>query len=163
MRLVLVMILVLMSPPVAAHKDRVIAISDDGALVGIPDEFGPAQLLISFSTPGDNNYAVSHVELRLGKSMTDLPRCLTALLKTLTLDDVRATASWYHDTTHLPEYLNVKFFDPGYDKSRWANPGYSLLFNLRTAEMISFEILIVRDGGKSIQQLPVDTDELCTR
>jgi hypothetical protein len=48
-----------------------------------------------------------------------------------------------------------------YNKSRCENPGFSLLFNLRTSKLMQMEVIIVRDNGKSIQYVPVDFASRC--
>ena len=101
----------------SAHQDRVITIDDDGGLLGLPIEYGPAKLQIAFSTAStQHGWAppISSVVLSLGKNRTELPDCLTRILNSKSLTDVAISASWYHSEEHLPYYLNVMFLDPGY-------------------------------------------------
>jgi hypothetical protein len=79
------------------------------------------------------------------------------------MDTIAATASWYHDEKLLPFYLQIYFFDPGYNSSKWENPGpgYSMLFNLHTAKLITMEESIVHNNGKTVQYVPVDVASKC--
>ena len=78
------------------------------------------------------------------------------------MSEIKVSASWYHSEKILPYYLKVDFFDPGYDESRWANSAFSLLFNLRSGKLMQMEVIIVRDNGRSIQNVPVDITVRCS-
>lgn len=145
-----------------AHRDRTVSVEADGTIVGLPPEFGPSVLHVSFASPDSGAPPVSTVQLHLGTTSTTLPVCVTGLLLTRGMNDVRVLASWYHDEAIVPYYLNVVFFDPGYVESRWPNPGYSLLFNLRTGKLLSMEVLVIRDNGRGIQHVPVNLDARCS-
>ena len=144
-----------------AHQDRIIAINAEGTLVGLPAEFAPARLHITFDVAADRRAPITSVELWLGKQNVRLPFCVTAVLMTDRLKDVKAYASWYHDEKTLPYYLNVEFHDPGYRASALYNSGFSLLFNLRTARLMEMKVNVRRDKGRSLQMLPLDIAALC--
>ena len=144
------------------HQDRIVELKTDGTLSAIPAAFGPAALRITFSQAKNGEPPVSSVELTLGARRIALPICVTGLLHAVRIQDVQASASWYHDEKSLPYYLSVQFFDPGYDRKASFNPGYSLLFNLRTARLMQMEVLIVRDKGKAMQSVPVDLAARCS-
>ena len=145
-----------------AHKDRILTIAQDGTLADIPSEFGSANLKVNFSAPMNESPAITSMVLKLGEKRIELPVCITGLLQSRSIDEVRAMGSWYHNEAHLPYYLSVTFFDPGYSVKEWANSGFTLLFNLRTGKVIKMEAQIVRDEGRSIQDLPVDLTSRCT-
>lgn len=146
-----------------AHEDRTLSIGDDGSINGLPDEYAPAALHVQFSSEMHRAGAtrVDSVVLELDADRTVIPICVTGLLETTRLDQIQATASWYHDETVLPYYMNIQFFDPGYDEQRWANAGFSMLFNLRTAKLIKLEVNIVRNEGRAMQSIAVDVSALC--
>ena len=143
-----------------AHMDRIVTIREDGTLVGIPLEYGPPALHVAFAASSPDP-RISAVALDLGKSHTRLPECITGLLTTRSLNDIKASASWYHDESIVPYYLNLEFFDPGYNKSDRANPGYALLFNLRSGKLLQIEAY-VRGAEKSLQLVRVDLSARCT-
>jgi hypothetical protein len=152
---------ILISGTCFAHSDRVITVKDDGSLEGIPSEYGPAIMRVEFAPPNTDDAPITSITLNLGKNRVRMPICVTGLLLTRRMSEIKASASWYHDEKDIPHYLNVEFFDPGYDKSRWANPGFSLLFNLRTGRLMQMEVMIVRENGKGIQNVPVDIAGRC--
>jgi hypothetical protein len=141
-----------------AHRDIRVTVEDDGTLVGIPPDYGPAALHVAFasSTGGPR---IATVVLDLGRNHTRLPACVTGLLRTSAMNDIRASASWYHDESIVPYYLNLEFFDPGYNASAWANAGHSLLFDLHTGKLLQMQALIVQ--GKSLQHGAVDLAARC--
>jgi hypothetical protein len=145
-----------------AHKDRILAIAQDGTLADIPSEFGPANLKVNFSAPMSDSPPITSMVLNLGEKRIELPVCITGFLRSRSMDEVRAMGSWYHNEARLPYYLSLTFFDPGYSIKEWANPGFTLLFNLRTGKVIKMEVQIVREQGRSIQHLPVDFTSRCT-
>lgn len=143
-----------------AHRDIRVTVEDDGTLVRIPPDYGAAALHVAFASSADGP-RIATVVLDLGRNHTRLPACITSLLKTRAMSDVRASASWYHDESIVPYYLSLEFFDPGYDASAWANAGYSLLFDLHTGKLLWMRALIVRDGGKSAQDKSEDLAARC--
>lgn len=163
MRVIIAIIIgcILASGSCLAHQDVLIAVKDDGRLEGIPSEYGPATLRVNFASPEAGDPPITSITLNLGKNQVRLPICVTGLLETRRLSEVKASASWYHDEEILPYYLHIDFFDPGYSGSRWANPGYSLLFNLHTGKLMEMKVTIVRDSGKRMQNVPIDLAARC--
>ncbi len=144
-----------------AHKDYIIAVNEDGTLEGIPSEYGPAAMHVEFAPQNSGSAPITSITLDLGKNRVRIPICVTGLLRTQRMGEIKATASWYHDETLIPYYLNIDFFDPGYNKLRWPNPGYSLLFDLHTGKLMEMDVHILRDSGRSVQQVPVDIRKRC--
>jgi hypothetical protein len=145
-----------------AHADRILAIGPGGTLADVPAKYGPASLIIKFSAPMTAAPAITSMALRLGEARTEVPACITSLLRSKRMEEVVATGSWYHDESLLPYYLNLTFFDPGYSVKRWANPGVKLLFNLRSGKLIRVESLEVGDNGRSLQHVAVDLGSRCS-
>jgi hypothetical protein len=83
------------------------------------------------------------------------------MLKSPSIANVFVTASWYHDEEVLPYYVQVTFYDPGYDRDNFANSGFSFLFDLRTATLIELNQLIVEDSGKALQYVRLDPKQAC--
>src|SRR6185312_11112122 len=146
----------LLAGPALSHEDRILPIRADGTIANIPAKFGPAKLQVSFSGPASGDAPISAIVLSLGSHQTRLPLCVTGLLLSQNMRQVRATGSWYHNGAVLPYYLDVTFFDPGQDPTDWSASGYSLLFNLRNAKLLKMSVRIRRDNGHSVQQVPVD-------
>ncbi len=144
-----------------AHRDMRVTVEDDGTLVGIPSEYGPAALHVAFAS-STHGPPISAIVLDLGKNHTRVPECVTSLLTTRTVIEIRASASWYHDESVLPYYLNLEFFGPGYDKSAWANSGHELLFDLRTGKLLQMQALVVLEAGKTLQFVPVALAARCS-
>jgi hypothetical protein len=160
--LTLVLSTLLVSGACYGHQDRIVDINSDGTLSAIPPSFGSARLRVAFAQTKNGEPPVSSVELTLGAQRVSLPVCVTGLLHTDRIQDVHASASWYHDEKLLPYYLSLKFFDPGYDQRASFNPGYALLFNLRTARLMQMEVHVVHNKGQTMQSVPVDLEARCS-
>jgi hypothetical protein len=143
------------------HVDARILLHGDGRLEGLPAEFGPASMKVEFAKRGSDVNAIESVTLTLGSSTVRLPPCLVGHVYTTKLDDIVVSASWYHMETRVPHYLMVRFLDPGHQGPKLERSGYSFLFDLRSAKVMRMEVVIVREGGKSRQAVPVDMNALC--
>jgi len=141
--------------PCLAHKDRIFTLGKDGQVIGLPPQYSPASLHIGFSRSDPRGVSITHIELKVADNTVVVPVCVTGLLLTRSHKDVRVTG------TTTPHYLAVEFFDPGREGADF-RPGYSLHFDLSTARMRSMHIDVLRDGGKSIQTIPVDFTARCT-
>lgn len=79
--------------PVAdAHQDRVIKLEGD-RLVGLPDQYAPAEFSIGKRT------------VCIGGNKVRIPDCLWTLWANPEPEAFRISASWYHDPDHSPPYL----------------------------------------------------------
>jgi hypothetical protein len=143
----------------SAHSDRKILFDPEGNLVGLPDRFLPASLVVTFP-PAHSHNAVAQVSLSIAASTFELPPCVAGLLRSTSMEHVEVSASWYHDRSLLPYYLSVTFNDPEYDEDSWANPGFKLLFDLESADLLQMSVQIVRGPG-SAQVLPIDVRSMC--
>ena len=118
---------------VHAHMDRIIELKDT-ALVGLPKEYGPAEL------------DLKTFRLRIAKREMIFSPYLTNLFAQPY--DLKITASWYHDASILPPYINLCIQPKQKDYS------YGLLLNLRTLELIELAVTLKRSDS-STWRLPV--------
>jgi hypothetical protein len=153
---VTLVILALLAGPAGAHRDRILHIEADGSIQDIPAAFGPARLVLK-GLGSDEPL----VQLRIRENQTTLPSCVTRMIRTTDVAEIRVTGSWYHDEKKsLPYYLGIQFFDPGYDPKRNCNSSHEFLFNLHNAKLIharTFEANQSGNGGQSrALELPAD-------
>ena len=159
-RLLTIALVSLMSTICFAHRDTVLKLNPDGRLDGLPAEYSPATLRIAFSQSSEPGAPpISRLELKIGAKSVVVPQCVTALIITRNIKDVRVVASWYHTNSGLPPYLDVTLFDPGH-KGGDFRPGYKLLFDLSKVRLFRMDVMILRDGN-SVQYVPVDISERC--
>ena len=151
-----------MALPAHAHKDRIIPIGPQGELYELPAEFGVGRLHVSFHTNAGKP-AISGVMLALGQNQTELPGCLARLLKTSAASDITASASWYHNETQLPYYLQLDFPNPGVIPGTPYHSGYLLLFNLRTASLMRMSRAAAGARGKTVKYVDIDLSKPCAR
>jgi hypothetical protein len=121
-----------------AHVDKIITV-EDNKLIGLPEEFQPAELDLEAK------------RLRINNHEMILPDYLNSLL-TEEPNELKITASWYHTASKLPPYLgfNIKPIDKDYD--------YRILLDLNSLEIVYFCINIQIDEERS-RWFEVDLDE----
>lgn len=119
--------------PCSAHEDREFQISADGTLLGYPEEYGPAAVLVAY-TGFNGQAAPATVTIRTGGHELRLPQCLSSLFVLPEGQEMRAHGSWYHRFDRLPPYLVVDL--PTNSQDTWVFDGHTLLFNMRNAELI---------------------------
>jgi hypothetical protein len=118
--------------PAEAHRDRILHVKADGSIPDIPAEFGKVRLTLEGL--GSNHPLI---QLRIGTHQTTLPLCVANMIRTTSAAEIRVTGSWYHDEKNsLPYYLDIQFFEPGYDPKRSYNSSHTFLFNLHNAKLI---------------------------
>jgi hypothetical protein len=115
----------------SAHVDRPIRIEADGTLRGLPAKYEPAKLNWIASRPA------THLTLRVGANVISLPACVASRLG-LETSKLRTHASWYHTGSSLPPYIVVDVVHAESRRDGWFK-GFSLLFNLDTAELIEWQ------------------------
>lgn len=116
----LLMLLVLAQ--VEAHQDRLIKLSKDGKLEGLPGEYQPAWF--------DREKLI----LRIGQHQMVFPPALANLFPADRKYDLRLAASWYHSPDLLPPYLSFEI------EMRGQKRGYNLLINLDSLAIIQAEV-----------------------
>ena len=152
--------LALASSACFGHQDTPLKVQADGRIDGLPPEYSPASLRIAFSQNNEPDWPpVSSLTLTVrGKSVV-VPGCATRLIHTRSVKDIRVVASWYHDISIAPPYIEVAFFDPGHE-DLFTRPGYRLTFNLSTAKLFGMDLTFLR-GNNDIYDAPVDVSRLC--
>ncbi|MDG9926338.1 MULTISPECIES: hypothetical protein [unclassified Pseudomonas] len=142
------------------HKDTVLSLEDNGAIIGLPDQYLPATLKIKFASNTDT-IPIESIQISVAKNEVTLPQCIVKLIKTSSASDISLSASWYHKSSSLPHYMNINLYDPGYTPEKWANPKYSLLVNLVSARVIDMTYTEFAPNGNSSRLLPVKFSSLC--
>lgn len=131
----LFLVVVILPAPLVAHTDTFLGVSESGAIIGLPDEFGPVSIrVIRYADPEATNDR-PQVEVVMAGTRRVLGVCLSSLFMQPPTQELRAHASWYHDSDTLPPYLIVDIpwkLDPG---EPWRFEGYSLMFNLESGEL----------------------------
>lgn len=123
--------LLLLCTASAAHQDRIFDLRSDGTISGVPDTYQPATLLITKDDLGSIRTAV----LRLKNGEYRFPGCLTHAFAGISMDKITLVGSWYHDLNSMPPYLSIKLMKAAHPSGAIFE-GYSLLFNLQTAELL---------------------------
>ena len=155
---VTLLVFALFAGPAKAHEDRILHVNADGSIPAIPAEFGKARLIM-------NGLGTKwpFVQLRIGAHRTTLPFCVTQIIRTTSAAGVLVTGSWYHDEkTSLPYYLDVRFFDPGYDPKRSYNTDHEFLFNLHNAKLIDATVLEATKSGDGGQRTALKLPPGCS-
>ncbi len=137
-----------------AHEDVPLKLAADGAVQGLPAAYLPARLNMVFSTMDDERRLTS-LRLQIGRQRVQLPACLLGLIHTQSAQDVRLSASWDHDETVVPHYLQMQFLDPGHPAS------FALLFNLHSARLIDMTVNVERSSDE-LQSIPVEVRSRCS-
>lgn len=113
--------------PAFAHKDTALAIEKDGTIRGLPKKYQPASLKVRPDS----------LVLRVANNMISIPPCSARRFQ-LQKAMVEASASWYHDgRSGLPPYIQISIVHARGQHS-FMN-GYTILFNLVTAEIIEVD------------------------
>ena len=154
MRSWLVAGLVLFSLTAQAHQDRILTLAPDGRLQGLPTAYEPARLDVGFTAMGSNGTRLTRLSLQLGKHQVSIPTCLLGLIPSDQRGQLQMSASWDHDESVLPYYVHLTLHDPAPSRG-----SFSLLFDLRTARLMSMEVQVPREGGD--QSLPIDVHARC--
>jgi hypothetical protein len=84
-----------------AHQDRILSVQPDGLIPEIPASFGRVSIKIK-----GLGSAAPMVQFGVGKHLTDLPSCVTRVIRTKSQSDIRVTGSWYHDEKTIPLKLS---------------------------------------------------------
>jgi hypothetical protein len=139
----------------SANVDRILTLDQNGVIAGLPAQYSPAKL--SFEP-------LAGITLQLGKSRTTVPQCLSRVLEKQERRNIQITGSWTgEESPTLPYYIDIKFYDPGFDASRVGNPGYSLIFSLETGKLLVMKRMEVLDEGRTIREQAVDLKSLCAQ
>ena len=117
-----------------AHEDTPLVFGSDGALSGLPKKYGETRLLAVFSdgTAG----VLQEVAVEIAGRRTRLRHCLVSMLRTRSRTQIHVSASWYHEANLSPPYLQVAFFDDGFDPDSSESAHFSLRFSLQDGSLI---------------------------
>lgn len=129
-RILLAIVLFTIATVASSHEDRLLTLQADGSIPEILVRFGTVSLVVRFGPSG------SDVWFKVGEHSTAVPACVTRLIRSRNLKDLQLTGSWYHEETLLPYYVNATFFAPGSSKDQTSGNYLSILFNLRTSDII---------------------------
>lgn len=130
-----------------AHQDRILAINKDGSLGGLPEPYIPATLTLKPQTI-----------LRIGPRAVTLPECLVAAVA-LRKSQLQVTASWYHERSILPPYINIEVQHSQAEYGYFT--GFSLLFNLETLALIELKRMTAKEASQHMD--PIAIESMCTK
>jgi hypothetical protein len=132
-----------------AHEDRILPISANGHLDSVPDEYGPASILVRHPADTGHRSDLPQVTVQLNEREVRLPACLARLFQLPAGETMRVHGSWYHDLKQLPPYLVINLpretVRPG-----WFS-GYTLMFDMRNAHILKVEEHILSADHNSRQ------------
>ncbi|MFV9657320.1 hypothetical protein ACNFCK_20735 [Pseudomonas sp. NY15366] len=135
-------------------------LESNGVVVGLPEQYSPATLEIEISTEATES-PVKEIQIEIAHKKLSVPQCIARMLKTNNTSNILLSASWYHEASSLPPYININFYDPGYNPEKWSNSGYSILFNLTNAKIIEMTYSQVSPKERSTQLNPVNFSNFC--
>jgi len=117
-----ILCIIFTAPSALAHEDTFIGL-DGTKLTGLPSQFAPAELDIKDSSFRIKNHRM-HFAPYIQAFFTDHEKY-----------DLKITASWYHDLSELPPYIDIHIYPSQKDYH------YELLFNLNTLEVIKLTVV----------------------
>jgi hypothetical protein len=120
MRLILIVLSILYSSFLFAHKDTGIKLQSDGALIGLPNKYEPALLDLKSLT------------LQIADKKLIIPECVSKYFgaNDTFIYSIDISSSWYHNLDRLPPYLNITITPDN------KNIEYTIRFNMITLELI---------------------------
>ena len=130
-------------------------LSPNGEIQGLPKEFQPAHL--GLTKKGDSP---PEVTLRLGRSIVELPGCISELFRRIPRSHVKLSASWDHDPKDLPYYLSMELQEKRSKEGYF--DGWSLLFNLNSGELMSLRRVWQTENGWGEQSAEIKPSQICT-
>jgi len=120
-----------------AHQDRIITISDDWSLNGLPEMYSPASL---------KNWI-----LAVGTKTYKLPDCFIQQMSGIGREKVSVKGSWYHVRSSLPHYISIGI----------ASKNVFILFSLESVKPIDWigETVVDTEGNKIFRE--ITSEEIC--
>lgn len=142
--------------PACGHQDTILHVSKGGEIEGLPQEYRPAYLKVVAEAPSQD----PRVVLRLGNHVVDFPACISVLFHLPKGQRMRVSASWYHDPESLPFYLVIQLPQR---RSEWGPiSGWSVLIDLKTAELLEVKSLSIVDSGRGQDGNVVEIGSICS-
>lgn len=139
-----------------AHQDTLLSVSKDGKIQGLPKEYEPAFLHIFKG----GLFSSTSVKLEIKDHAVAFPTCISKVFSIPATERMTLSASWYHDLSRLPPYLAIYLPQRTSPKDTSWFDGYTMVINLRTAEIISLHKTKFSDS--SLQREPVNLDSFCS-
>ena len=99
------------------------------------------------------------VIFKLGEYRIDLPECLSKLFPLSKGNEVRVHGSWKHKRSKLPPYIIIDLPQSTFSGSGFFN-GYSLMFNLKTVQLIKVLQKTSFNYGKNQRQKEIKINKL---
>lgn len=132
---------------VYAHKDREVVITEDGKLVGLPEQYLPAHLKTDSKL------------LQIGRNSLVLPTCIAKYFLRERDLNITSGSSWYHKQKNPPPYI---YFDL---KPKTQAFSIRLMFALDTLDLLSLDVQfygtngsIFRDGLAVYEECRIDVN-----
>jgi hypothetical protein len=97
---------------------------------------GPAFLSLDRADERKGAAGYDYVALRLDAGKTVLPACVLKQITPRASHEVQIGASWYHEGSSLPPYINIEFNAVAPTERASMPDGESLLFNLETGRLL---------------------------
>ena len=148
--------MVLPISPSAAHQDTLFQRSANGSLGGLPHSYLPASLGVVKAGDGQ----LVNVTLVLSGQRNELPQCLAQLFDIPDPKKMTTSGSWYHDLSLLPPYLSINL--PTQTAENGFYDGHSLLFNLKTADLIQVQRHRVGMDSVGMSYEDINLSNICT-
>ena len=120
------------------HQDRILELTADGSIKGLPDQYSPASLDLKTQT------------FQIAENHVKFPRCMMYYYNSLDRPVVSLSASWYHSTDILPYYINYEIREKRQDY------GYQIILNLETLEIIELNVKTYHDDLFRIHRTQLD-------
>ena len=123
------------------HQDTPLQIDKSGNIIGLPEEFSPAEFDV------DRKY------LRINDTEIVFPNCLNKYFNDHEKPKINLSASWYHSKDLVPYYLNLDISQENVDY------GYTILVDLETLELIYVRKSITK--GNVVYNPEIEVGESC--
>lgn len=117
-KIILIFLCILFSYNAFAHKDTQLKLEKNGDLIGLPNQYAPAQ------------FENSTYSLSIGNKSITIPECIKKHFVNFKNPDFLFYASWYHNSKTLPPYISIEIMDTNIINR------YKILINLNTLEII---------------------------
>jgi len=140
-RQTLALALILVPSFALSHQDRILQLSENGQLDGLPEEYAPA------------SFHLERFQLRVGQNELSLPECVQVYFPENGEFDLQVKSSWYHQST-LPHYIKLEI------RPIEADFWFHLLFELETLRAIDFYVTLAFSDGSWLPR-KLDIGDIC--
>ncbi len=133
----IVLLLTIAASNVYAHQDTPIELHGKN-LIGLPNRFEPAKFVLEERT------------LQIGKLQLTFPKCVSEYFNSFQKNEIIISASWYHKTTSMPEYISFML------ESEEKDVGYALSFDMNTLHPFVFIKIIEHSKGATNLRITIE-------